>query len=188
MRPPGGENLMALLSRFQITCCSRDASARMARYGGVARTSICGPPSPSAGRIALTEATISSTGSIITNVSGSLPRFRRDMSSRSEIMRACVAPLRSMAARPRIVSVLPPRWRSTWVQLMMALSGVRSSCDSTAMKSSFMRLTCSASLRALRSRSSSCWRWRSSATRCDTSVATAIVTPGSMCGDTLHST
>ncbi len=185
---PLGENLIALVARFQMTCCRREASARIWRYGGCCRTSRRMSLSSNAGRNAPSAPTSSSAGSSIANVSGSLPMFRRDMSSRSEIMRACVRPLRSMAARPRTASSLPPRFFSTCAQLRIALSGVRSSCDSTAMKSSFSRLVCSASPRATRSRSSHRTRWRSSSMRAEMSVATTIVTPGSICADTLHST
>jgi hypothetical protein len=186
--PPRGENLIALVARFQITCCNRSASARISRYGGCWRSSRRMSLSSNVGCNAPSAATSSSAGSIIARDSGSLPRFRRDMSSRSAIMRAGVRPLRSMAARPRWASSVPPRFCSTCVELRIALSGVRSSCDRTAMKSSFMRLVCSASPRAMRSRSSHCTRWRSSSTRAEMSVATTIVTPGSICAETFHST
>ncbi len=102
--------------------------------------------------MASTAAWITSCASNSPSSSGSLPRLSRDMSRMSEIMRACMLPLRSIAASPRIVSSLPPRSLRMCVQPMMAFSGVRSSCDSTAMKSSFMRLMRSAVPRASRSR------------------------------------
>ncbi len=76
----------------------------------------------------------------------SLPATMRLMSSRSEMSWACSRVLRATTSRPRCTSAGSPALRAiSCVQPRMALSGVRSSCDTIATKSSFTRLARSAS-------------------------------------------
>ena len=76
----------------------------------------------------------------------SLPEMIRDRSSRSSIRRACAAALRTMASRACAVldGSTMPDWRIC-PQPMIALIGVRSSCDNVARNSSFARFAARAS-------------------------------------------
>ena len=117
----------------------------------------------------------------------------REMSSRSSMIWAWAWEFRSMAASPSArssASTLPER--RILAQPTMALSGVRSSCDSVARNSSFMRLAASASALAdsaaasSRSRSASA-RLRSVMSRA-TFAAPIIVPSASRIGETLSET
>ena len=188
MRPPGWQNLIALPTRFQMTWRMRPTSAwigRMATTGGHTSST---PRLAAGSRMSSSALRTSSPGSHHSRVSCSLSMLMLDMSRMSAISRACALPLRSMALSARNVVSAPPCCSSTWVQPMMALSGVRSSCDSTAIRSSLSRLTRSASWRAACSRSSSASRAWWISTRSETSVAIAMLRPSSTKGDTLHCT
>ncbi len=66
-----------------------------------------------------------------------LPDVMRLMSSKSEISCVCTRAFRSMTSTPRAVTAgSSPFLRRRWVQPRIAFSGVRSSCDSVARKSS----------------------------------------------------
>ena len=153
-------------SRAGSTRPAGDAPRRRGTAGALSGTShsIVTPRASAAG---CTDATAASamarrcTGSRESRMS---PATRRDMSSRSSTRRVSNRAFRSMTSRPAGVMELACDRRSTCVQPRIALSGVRSSCDSVPRKSSFSRLTRSASPRARRSCASSCSRsssaWR----------------------------
>ena len=106
------------------------------------------------GRIDSTAAWTSAARSTGRRSRRSLPVVMRETSSRSSTSRACAWALRSIfssARNARGRDNAPDR--SSRVQPRMALSGVRSSCDSVARNSSFSRL-------ASRSSASRCWIWR----------------------------
>ena len=91
--------------------------------------------------------------------SRTLPWMMRDMSRRSSTSCACARVLRSMTSSAcpcRDASSEPVLSSDT--QPKIAFSGVRSSCDTVAMNSSFARLSASALRRADFSRSSSAVR------------------------------
>ncbi len=83
----------------------------------------------------------------------SFPPTMRDTSRTSSMIRVWARALRSMIPSARSSSAGACR-RATTVHPRMALSGVRSSCDTVARKSSFARFATSASARAARSLSS----------------------------------
>jgi hypothetical protein len=96
-----------------------------------------------------------------------LPVESREMSMRSSTSRVCAAALRAMLATAR-ASRSPSSevcWR-IWAQPTIALSGVRSSCETAARNSSFRRL-------ASRSRTSSASRSISTRRRSSTSSRSA---------------
>ena len=100
-----------------------------------------------------------------------LPATIRDTSSRSSISLACVRAFRSMtssASVRRSWRTLPER--SIVIHPSIALSGVRSSCDSVARNSSLARSASCAAARASRSRVTS-RRSRSPVSRCASSDA-----------------
>ncbi|MNV94105.1 hypothetical protein D3C71_1888760 [compost metagenome] len=83
---------------------------------------------------------ISAPGSIHSRSSASLPELMRETSRMSLMMRACVLALRLMASR-LLANSSGGDLRSRWCTfIMIALKGLRSSCDSTATKSSLERL------------------------------------------------
>ncbi len=187
-RPPGWQNLIALPTRFQTIWRTRPTSAWRARSGDARALASSTPRVAACSRRSSSALRTSSAGSHHSCTSWSLSMLMLDMSRMSAMRRACALPLRSMALSPRNVMSAPPCCSSTCVQLMMALSGVRSSCDSTAIRSSLSRLTRSASWRAACSRSSNPSRAWWISTRSETSVAIAMRMPSSTNGDTLHST
>ena len=185
---PRGENLAALPIRFQITCCTRPLSASSGVASSRRSSASRWPLSSSVCWTTATASRSTAPASTRSRASGSLPMLRRDMSRMSVIIRAWIDTLRSIAASPLTSSSGGLCRCSTCVQPMIAFSGVRSSCDSTAIRSSFMRESRSASPRATRSRSSSSWRCRASSWRCEMSEAIAMQMPGSIGGEAVHST
>ena len=151
-RPPSGENLTALSSRFHTTCWKRAGSQSSGSRWPSRVTSTAMSRARAAGCTFSIAAAISSAGSNHCRSICSLPDVIRDTSSRSAISWAWTRALRSMALMPETTSGSPPATRclSSCDQPTMALSGVRSSCDSAARKSSFTRLARSASARAAR--------------------------------------
>ena len=161
MVPPCGVNLIALLMRFHNTCCRRLASPFTFR-AVISTSAVSRIPFASA-----TGCKLSTVASTISHKSTSwtssriLPEMIRLTSSRSSINLVCSRTLRSMTFMPSFsISESGRPIFSNWVQPKITFSGVRSSWLNVARNSSFIRLTRSASWRAVRSHSSS--RWRSS--------------------------
>ena len=152
-RPPSGVNFTALDSRFSRICWSRSESPRTGRSAVDHGVFELDPLVCAAGVIVPTaESTISARPSVRRS-SRILPLTMRLMSSRSSMRCACARALRRIAASPWAAAsgrVLRP-WVRICAQPRMAFSGVRSSCDTVARKSSFSRLARSASARAARS-------------------------------------
>ena len=99
------------------------------------------PLAAAAGRTASSAASITGASSMGLSSSRSLPVTILDTSRMSAISCSWMCALRSMVSSARFipaVSSFPIRSRR--VQPSMALSGVRSSCDSVARNSSFARL------------------------------------------------
>ncbi len=161
-RPPRGVNLMALLSRFQTTCCSLVGSPNSDAPSAGTEWRSETPFAVLDGKTEVTAASTTGAKSIGCRSRRSLPDRMRETSSRSSISWLCALALRSIVATPSATTAggTSPCWRIV-VQPTMALSGVRSSCDSVARNSSFRRFASSASRRTARSNSSS--RVRSSA-------------------------
>ena len=171
--PPGSVNFTAFTSRFQNTCCRRSASpvTRMGPEGAswCRRTS----RAEAAGVTASTASRTTPTTSIGCASSRSRPPPRRLRSSRSSINCVCRRALRAMVASPdcSASAVRGPDWRIC-AHPRMALSGVRSSCDTVPRNSSRRSMACSASWRAARSRFSRLSRSCSARRRSVTSIAT----------------
>ena len=157
-RPSRSVNLMAFDSRFHITCCRRPASPRMRSTSGSSASAISMPRASAAGRTVATAASITSASRTGSTSSRTLPETIALMSSRSSMIWVCTRALRSIASRPFASDGSAAVRRSTCTQPRIGVIGVRSSCDSVATNSSFMRLARSASARAWRSLSSSAWR------------------------------
>ncbi len=158
--PPRGVNLIALVSRFQATCCRRalsaltrvrEESSRLRR-----RTSLAS----AIGRAESIAACTTSDNETCCRSRRILPARMRLRSSRSSISCTWARALRSITWMARCWSTVLFAWPLSriWVQPRMALSGVRSSCDRVARNSSLMRVARWAAMRALRSASSSCSR------------------------------
>ena len=139
--PPFGVNLIALDSRFQTTCCSRLGSPEIGPARGSSSFSSRMPLASAAGRTVSTAASMNATRLDRLHVE---PHLAGDDAAHVEQvfdqlrLHAGVAldRLEALAADRRRRCV--PR-RSTCDQPRIALSGVRSSCDSVARNSSFMR-------------------------------------------------
>ncbi len=156
--PFSGVNWMALAITLDSTWCRRLGSP-----------SIGGSPSGTclliviclrraAGRAALTTPSMRCGTETTWGSISSLPVMMREMSRMSSISWACalaLRPMMSIAWRARSAGSVPAS--SICTQPRMALSGVRSSCDRVARKSSLSRLAssaearraCSASLRGV---------------------------------------
>ena len=134
----GSLNLIAFESRFQTTCCSRAGSASTGPASGSTATSssiLFMSARPWTASIAASRTTTGSTGRRST---WSLPVTMRDTSSRSSISCARSFVFRSITSRPcaaRAEASAPTR-RSR-AHPSMAVSGVRSSCETIARNSSF---------------------------------------------------
>ena len=198
--PPRGVNLIEFDSRLVMTCCRRPGSPGIGPTEGSSRRSMRTPLPSAAGRTVSSAASMNWIGSTGWISSRTLPDAMRFMSSRSSMSCTCARELRSIVSSPFCTSsgFLTPR-RRIWIQPMIALSGVRSSCDRVARKSSLSALIRSARSRAERSLSSrrsrsSAPRWAASYRRA-LSIATAawvaipvmmfrlrwVKTPGSGC-------
>ncbi len=160
--PPLGVNLIALVSRFQTTCCRRPASPLTIMRDGSSRLRSRMSLDAAAGVAESSAACTMSSMATCCRSSRSLPVMIRLRSSRSSISCTCARALRSMTSMARRWSsglVVSPFSRIC-VHPRIELSGVRSSCDSVARNSSLMRVARCAAMRALRSASrisSRCW-------------------------------
>ena len=157
MRPPAGVNLMALVSRFQTTCCRRESSA--ITYDSRSAICRCTLRRPCCLACGLTTSAADSTaraGGMASTSMRILPKRMPAKSSRSSMRWLCTRELRSMASRPcsSMAGVTFLRL-STVAQPSIAFSGLRSSCESVARNSSLIWLLRSASVRAARSLASS---------------------------------
>ena len=139
---PRGVNLIAFESRFQTTCCSRSRIAR--RSGRRPDRGSSGARCPSRRRRAAStrprRVTTARDRPAATS-SRSLPEIARDTSSRSSM--SCVWPARcARSSRAPSLLILADLRRSTSMPrpAEMAVSGVRSSCETVMRNSSFMRL------------------------------------------------
>ena len=173
--PPRGVNLMAFVKRFHATCWRRSASPWISPESGSRCRASAMPLFFAAGRtpsIAAASTAWRSTGFSSTR---SFPEVMRETSRMSSMSCVCACALRSMvsSARPSDEGSTAPV-RSIRVQPRMALSGVRSSCETVARNSSLVRLAASACVRAAFSRSSSSAFARSATFCCSMSVALAM--------------
>jgi hypothetical protein len=145
-RPPRGVNLMAFDSRFHTTCWSLTGSpATVTTPVSITLRSVT-PFASAAGRTASTAASMKEFGSTGRTSMRSLPVMARDTSRRSSMSCACARALRSMVSKAR--PALPPSscpMRSMCAQPRIAVSGVRSSCETVARNSSFRRFASCAS-------------------------------------------
>ena len=145
-RPSLGVNLTALVNRFQMTCCRRSGSPET---GPTAGSMIVWTTTPLALAAGWTVATASWT--IDARFTGCtsrriLPETILDTSSTSSTIWVSQVALRSSISRPRSdfsPDRTPPRRSRAYPTI--AFNGVRSSCDSTARNSSFIRLASCAS-------------------------------------------
>ena len=154
--PPRGVNLIALLTRFHTTCCSRSGSPSTSIASSPARSPVFTPRASAVGCKPSTTLAASVRTSTSLIRSRTLPEMIRETSSRSSMSRACAWALRSMVSSPSRNSCgFSGPSRSRLVQPTMALSGVRSSCETTSRNSSFSLLACAASRCADRSEASS---------------------------------
>ena len=152
-RPPIVVNLIALVRRFQTTCCRRLGSAEMGPRAPSRLASSLMLRASAAVCTASTADTMTETRSTDRTSRRSLPVMMRETSRRSSISWASTRVLRSMTSGPRrapTASSVPDRSRRT--QPRIAFSGVRSSWESVARNSSFARFA-SSSLRRDSSRS-----------------------------------
>ncbi len=153
MRPPGGEYLLALLSRLPRLCVRRAASTSM--YTGCRGTLIssCCPAMSIAGRQASTASSTTELKLVGARCRLSLSKASRPMSIRSSISRTINPTCRSIVCRSRsmVAASAVPRC-STANDDTSGASGLRSSWASIARKWS---------LRALASRTASSARFRS---------------------------
>ena len=145
-RPPRGVNLIAFESRFQITCCNRSASPRTRpAAGSMSRASVIAFASAAA----VSESVAASTtgpSSRERQSSCSLPVTMRETSSRSSTRRAWARAFRSTASMARAAASGSRAFRrNIQSQEIIALSGVRSSCESVERNSSFKRFASRAS-------------------------------------------
>ena len=99
-RPCSGVNLMALLSRFQTTCCMRAGSHMIACAPSMSHSSLIRLAS-AAGRTESTAASRIERTLTARNSSRSFPVMIREMSSRSSMSWACSRVLRSMISIAR---------------------------------------------------------------------------------------
>ena len=180
-RPPRSVNLTAFDSTFHTTCWSLTPSPITRAPEPSMATSSTTPPLVAAGRTASAAALITVSRYTGLRSTVSLPAAMRERSIKSSISRARSRMLRSTVSIPRfeaVASSRPPR--SIAAQPSAEFSGVRSSCDSIARKSSLARLASSAAVCAVCARSSSLNRsWamarRSVTTAASGNVVTAIV-------------
>ena len=164
MRPSSGVDFIAWVSRCVTICESRISSPSTVPTDGSSVVSIViflrVAASATASRAA-SMAGVTRTGS---RAISSVPVRIRERSSTSSMSWVCTRALRSIASRARAVasrsSMVP---RSIRAHPAMAVSGVRSSCESIARNSSLERFAASASTRAARSLASS---WTSSSRVC----------------------
>ncbi len=143
-RPPAGVNLTALDSRFHTTCWSRSGSPETtAPPSTVEQRST--PLASAAGRTTSSAARTVPSSSSGRSSRRSLPVMMRETSRRSSMSLACARALRSMAARPLASTAgsAAEAPRRSCDQPSTALSGVRSSCDTTPRNSSLARLASS---------------------------------------------
>jgi hypothetical protein len=153
--PPRGVNFNAFPSRLTRICRRRSASPQTtSAWGGVSSDSRTPLPANSA-RIDSRAVTARPVTSTADGSRWSRPVRLRETSIRSVTSWDWSRALRwitSSACTVRCALSVPPR--SSEAQPMIALSGVRSSCDTMARNSSLSRLASSASSRAARSTSS----------------------------------
>ena len=149
-----GVNFTAFVSRFQNTCCRRPGSPRSRPARRIQRDAqsqlACASTDGLTASIAALMTSLRSTGC---TSSCTLPEMMRLMSSRSSMICACDAriALDRLEAASRGPGCRAGSRRSSVAQPRIALSGVRSSCETVARNSSFSRPTRSASSRAARS-------------------------------------
>ena len=190
-RPPRGVNLIAFMSRFQITCCNLLGSPLTRQLASSSSVSIGIPFASAAGRSAsIAACTIGATLSGRTS-SWRLPVMMRETSRRSSMSRACERALRSIisSARSRFSVRSTSPLRISVAQPRIEVSGVRSSCESVARNSSFSRSASSARWRRSRSRASRAARSSSASVRAvtsRTSESTETSLPFSSCKTELY--
>jgi hypothetical protein len=139
--PPLLVNFTAFDSRFHITCCRRSGSPAMGAADGSSTVSTRTPFASAASVMTSMACRTTSGNSTACTFRRSLPDTMREMSSTSSTI--CV---KDVAFRS-IVSMLLSRFsggtmpeRRMRAYPRIALSGVRSSCERLARKSSLMRL------------------------------------------------
>ena len=151
--PSFGVNLIALESKFQIICCRRSGSPQTICAFSSSKVSSSIALASAWGRTVSSTILINSialTGCIHNR---SLPRMILEISRRSSISCACERALRAIVSKARRVL----DWSNFLVSNScdhpnIELSGVRSSWETIAKNSSFIRLAASASARAACSR------------------------------------
>ena len=179
---PRGVNFTALVTRFQITCCRRDASPTTGDSGRAPHLEGGAPAAPPTSAARRSRRATSSSGATPLERHRQLAHVRE--TCRADRRSCGPAPCRCARSPPCRASGAPepPRGCSTCVQPRMALSGERSSCATTAMNSSLAPLACSASPRGRARARASAGRGSARAPHAaEMSVATTIVRPGSIC-------
>ncbi|MNC85045.1 hypothetical protein D3C83_06170 [compost metagenome] len=137
IRPPSGVNLQAFDRMFHTTCCKRSASPLTTGPSSTSRLSAT-PLAAAAGRTASAASATTRASDTGCRCSVARPPIMREMSRTSAINCAWALALRSMMARMSSTRFASKRaCRSIETQPRMALSGVRSSCDTIARNSSF---------------------------------------------------
>ncbi|CAA9431890.1 MAG: hypothetical protein AVDCRST_MAG64-3552 [uncultured Phycisphaerae bacterium] len=165
-------NFTALLSRFQTTCWSRAGSAQTWCWSAASSSSIATPLASASARVTRAAARATACASVTSWCSSIFPRAIRVRSSRSSISRASICTFRRIVDRSSRTAAGRSAAASRWVTAASTgVSGVRSSCDSTAKNWSFARLARSASSRAVWALASS--RSRSAAVRACSASARA---------------
>src|SRR5438067_8936 len=138
-------NLIALESRFQITCCSRSGSPQNSADPGCRSAMSSTPFASAAGRTESRAARATACRSILRISMRSFPAMMRETSRMSSTSCVWARALRSMVSstRPSAFGSTAPV-RSIRVQPRMAFKGVRSSWETVARNSSLVRLAIAA--------------------------------------------
>ena len=158
-RPPRGVNLTAFDTRFETICCTRAGSASTMPAAPSRDITKSTPLACAMGFEVSTPASTMGARSIGRGLMRSLPLTMRDTSSRSSMSWPCSCALRSMVSSARcciVASSFPDFARRT--QPVIALSGERNSCDTTARNWSLAAVATSAARRASTSATSSSLR------------------------------
>ena len=169
--------MSAFDSRFQRTCCNRPGSTRTRSVADCLRTSQCDVLLRRRRRKHRNRVVDDSDRIQDLRAEAELPcqdPRQIEKVGNQLLLQLCRSINGATASATCFFSV--DRW-STAVHPRMLASGLRSSCDNIARKSSFARVACSASSRAARSLLKSCSRSRSSIFRADMSAIITICVP-----------